>query len=261
MFQQHEIKLWDDPAIESTLKLFPAPDAKPGAPRPLVLVLPGGGYYVRAPHEADPIALWLNSLGLHSAVCHYRVNPHKHPAQINDAQRAIRILRHNAAAWGIDPARIGVLGFSAGGHLACCCANFGDDGLADGDAISRAPSRVNALVACYPLVSFTGDFIRQNYAFNFFGPDPDPALVQKFSVERTVNPQNPPAFIWFTAEDTLDGRHALAYASSLTAQQIPFALHVYPHGVHGLGLAEKHEGTVRNWTRDCAEWLAEINWK
>jgi len=260
MDETRELKLWDDPAVESTLKLFLNPGAGPGEPRPLVVVLPGGGYYIRAPHEADPVAQWFNRLGFHAAVCHYRVVPHRYPAALSDAQRAIRTVRHNAAAWGVDPNRIGALGFSAGGHLACCCANFGDDGLPEGDAIARTPSRANALIACYPVTSFIAEFAHFGSRDAILGDEPDPELVHKLSVENTVTPQNPPAFLWHTAEDNLDVRNPLIYASALAAAKIPFALHVYPRGPHGLGLAETHATSVRNWPRDCAEWFAEINW-
>ena len=122
----------DERALEVPL-LKPFLLDKRATPRPLVIILPGGGYGGRAGHEADPIAQWLNGLGLHAAVCHYRVFPWRHPVPLHDAQRAVRLVRANAAEWGVDPDRIGILGFSAGGHLACSVANFGDDGDTNGD--------------------------------------------------------------------------------------------------------------------------------
>ena len=259
MNEQREIKLWDDPAAEPVMKLFLTASA---TPRPLVVVLPGGGYCMRAAHEADPVALWLNRIGLHAAVCHYRVRPNRHPIPLMDAQRAIRTVRYNAHAWKVDPKRVGVLGFSAGGHLACSCANFGDDGLADSDAIGRAPSRVNALVSCYAAISFTAEFKHPGCGENLLGPSPDPELLHRLSLENSVTPQNPPTFIWHTSDDaSVCSRHSLAYARALAAHKIPYALHVYPRGPHGIGLAETFDGTARNWPRDCAEWFAEIGWR
>ena len=120
------------PGMEQHERAKETPHAKlfllEGGPvRPLMVVLPGGGYGCRAAHEADPVAEWFNGLGLHALVCHYRVFPWRHPAPLSDAQRAVRLARHHAAAWQVDPARIGVLGFSAGGHLAASVANFGND--------------------------------------------------------------------------------------------------------------------------------------
>ena len=228
-------------------------------PRPLVIVLPGGGYSGRAPHEADPIALWLNELGLHAVVCHYRVFPWRHPAPLEDAQRAVRLVRLRAEEWGVDPERIGILGFSAGGHLACSVANFGDDGIG-GDAVARTPSRVNALIACYPVVSF-GACAHVGSCRNLLGENPDPELLRRLSLENTVTPRNPPSFIWHTTDDNcVPVRNSLLYAEALGRAGVSFTLHVYPHGRHGLGLARDAAGTVSGWTNACAAWLRELGW-
>lgn len=231
-----------------------------GPPRPLVIVLPGGGYGGRAAHEADPIALWLNGLGLHAAVCHYRVFPWRHPTPLDDAQRAVRLVRSQAQAWGVDADRIGILGFSAGGHLACSVANFGDDGIA-GDAVARVSSRVNALIACYPVISF-GTFTHSGSRINLIGDTPAPELVHRLSLEQTVTPQNPPAFIWHSADDPgVPVQNSLLYADALSRAGIPFALHVYPHAPHGIGLGRDFCGTVRGWSDACAAWLHECGWR
>jgi acetyl esterase/lipase len=231
-------------------------------PRPLVVVLPGGGYGTRAPHEAEPVARWLNGIGLHAAVCHYRVAPWRHPVPLGDAQRAVRLARTNAAAWGVDPDRIGILGFSAGGHLACSVANFGDDGdPCAADPVARASSRVQALVACYAVVTF-GEKGHRGSCVNLLGDPPDPALKARLSLETTVTPRNPPAFLWHTAEDAgVPPENSLLYARALAAAGVPFALHVYPKGRHGLGLAADAPGSVRRWPDDCAAWLAELGWR
>ena len=231
-----------------------------GPPRPLVVVLPGGGYSGRAAHEADPIARWLNGLGLHAVVCHYRVFPWRHPVPLEDAQRAVRLARSRAAAWNVDPARIGILGFSAGGHLACSVANFGDDGV-DGDDVARLPSRVNALIACYPVVSF-GAFTHSGSRINLIGEAPAPELVHRLSLENTVTPHNPPAFVWHSADDPgVPVQNSLLYADALSRAGVSFALHIYPHAPHGIGLGRDFPGTARGWTDACAAWLHERGWR
>lgn len=238
--------------------LLPAAD---GRPRPLVVVCPGGGYLRRAPHEADPVAVWLNGAGVHAVVCHYRVYPWLHPAPLMDAQRAVRIVRAHATEWGVDPGRIGVLGFSAGGHLACSVANFGDAGeAASSDPIARMSSRVDALISCYSVVTnglkgHAGSFQ------NLLGDHPDPALWRRLSLENSVTPAHPPTFIWHTANDgAVPIDNALCYAHALAEAKVPFALHVYPNGGHGLGLARDFPHTPRRWTLDCEAWLRELGW-
>ncbi len=230
-------------------------------PRPLMIVLPGGGYFIRAAHEADPPAQWFNGLGMHAAVCHYRVHPWRHPAPLLDAQRAVRLARANAAAWRVDPSRIGVLGFSAGGHLACATANFGDDGdAAAPDPVARFSSRVGALVAGYPVIS-AGPSGHAATFRNLLGENHDPALRERLSLERTVTPANPPAFLWHTADDNgVPVANSLLYAQAMADARVPFALHVYPRGPHGLGLARDFPGLPRRWTLDCEAWLRDLGW-
>jgi len=239
-------------------KLFLLED---GQPHPLMVVLPGGGYGGRAAHEADPVAEWFNGLGLHALVCHYRVSPWRHPAPLSDAQRAVRLARQQAAAWRVDATRIGVLGFSAGGHLACSVANFGDDGDAGAaDPVARQPSRVQALVSCYSVIS-TGRQAHRGSFENLLGKTPEPALLRRLSLETSVTPRNPPAFIWHTADDGgVPVANSLLYAQALSDAQVPFALHVYPHAPHGIGLGRDFPGTAREWTRACETWLQELKW-
>ena len=252
----------DEPAPREIpcLKPFILP-TEDGRLRPLVVVCPGGGYRGRAPHEADPVALWLNGLGLHAAVCHYRIFPWLHPTPLLDAQRAVRLVRTQAAAWGVDADRIGVLGFSAGGHLACSVANFGDDGDASSDdLVARASARVQALIACYPVVTNSDQGHAGSFQ-NLLGEHPDPALWRRLSLESSVTPANPPTFIWHTANDgAVPVANALLYAQALADVRVPFALHVYPDGRHGLGLARDCPGSVRGWTLACEAWLREIGW-
>jgi acetyl esterase/lipase len=226
-----------------------------GDPVAAVIVCPGGGYAHRARHEAEPVAQWLNSLGLASFVLEYRVAPYKHPQPLNDAQRAIRIVRARANEWSIDPKRIGILGFSAGGHLACCAATMFDSGKPDAtDPIDRESSRPDLLIACYAVVSLF-DHPHLGSRKNLLGDNPDESLVKEMSPETRVTPQTPPAFIWATANDgTVPVQNSLSLAQALAANKVPFALHIFPNGKHGLGLAPQNPD-VHKWLDLCADFL------
>lgn len=243
--------LAEDAAIPRLTPYLPATPAR-GA----VIVCPGGGYGRLAPHEGEPIARWLVGLGLAAFVLEYRVAPHRHPVPLGDARRAIRLVRARAAAWGLAAPRIAILGFSAGGHLAASAGVLHAPGdPASADPIERASSRPDAVILCYPVITF-GDQRHQGSADNLLGPDADAGARDAVSLERHVGPDTPPAFLWHTADDaSVPVEHSLLFAGALRAQGVPFALHVYPHGRHGLGLANE-EPPVATWTALCAQWLA-----
>ena len=226
-----------------------------------ILVFPGGGYANRADHEGEPIAQWLNQIGLSAFVVHYRTAPVKHPYPLMDAKRAIRLVRYYAAEWNLDPERIGVLGFSAGGHLvstACTHFDYGDP--ESEDPIERISSRPDASVLCYPVISM-GEYRHHGSMANLIGEEPDESLRKSLCSERMVNEQTPPAFLWHTADDgAVPVENSLMYASALSRNKVPFELHVFPHGRHGLGLAEGEAGSSQ-WTALCAEWLREIGFR
>jgi acetyl esterase/lipase len=226
--------------------------------RGCVIVCPGGGYHFRAEHEGAPLARWCNRLGLHGFVLDYRVKA-RSPASLHDAQRAIRTVRHRAAEWRVDPARIGILGFSAGGHLAASASTLFDEGQPGAtDPIDRHSSRPDASILCYPVITaYAGR--HQGSIATLLGEEPwDEAARARVSLERQVGPRTPPAFLWHTSDDgPVPVSNSLGYAGALAAQRIPFALHVFPHGHHGLGLASE-EPTVAAWGPLCARWLAEI---
>lgn len=227
--------------------------------RPCIIVCPGGGYGGLADHEGEPVARWLCGLGLAAAVLRYRVAPYRHPAPLADAQRAIRTVRANADAWAIDPARVGILGFSAGGHLACCAATIQEDALPPGDAIDRLSSRPDALIACYPVVSF-GKLGHTGSKKRLLGEPPDERLIEQLSLENRVGPHVPPTFLWHTASDkAVPVQHSLLLADGLARHGVSFALHVFPTGAHGLGLAGDHP-TVSQWPDICGRWLRELGW-
>jgi len=243
----------DIPAISA----YPVQERGRGA----VIVIPGGGYGVRADHEGEPIALWLNDIGIPAFVLRYRVAPYKHPAPLNDAQRAIRYVRHHAQQWGINPDKIAVLGFSAGGHLTASTGTHFDEGTPDAeDPIERGSSRPDAIVPCYPVITLKSPFNHEGSLLNLLGENPDPALVEALSCETRVKPDTPPAFVWHTADDeAVPAENALLFAGALGRNKVPYELHVFESGRHGLGLAEE-EPRVATWTELCGTWLIKQGW-
>ncbi|EFM12647.1 esterase/lipase-like protein [Paenibacillus curdlanolyticus YK9] len=220
-----------------------------------VIVCPGGGYEFLADHEGGPIAQWLNENGIAAFVLKYRVAPYKHPVPLMDVQRAIRLVRLRAAEWNIDASHIGILGFSAGGHLASTAATHFDDGQAEAaDPAERLSCRPDVAVVCYPVISM-GEFRHNGSRENLLGHNPTEAEIALLSNELQVTPSTPPAFIWHTMEDDIvPVENALLFASALRRNGVPFELHVYEREGHGMGLAE-WEPSARTWPNLCAEWL------
>jgi len=208
----------------------------------------------------EPIARWLNTLGVSACVLDYRVRPYRHPIPLGDAQRAIRTVRHRAKAWRMDPKRVGILGFSAGGHLAGSAATLFDAGDPQAaDPVDRHSCRPDAAVLCYPVLTF-GEFRHDGSMRNLLGPQPDPALRERLSLEKSVTAKNPPTFLWHTSDDpVVPVENSLLFAAALRKHQVPFELHVFPHGPHGMGLGTGKRGQkapeVRQWTDLCAVWL------
>ncbi|TXK85511.1 alpha/beta hydrolase [Paenibacillus sp. N3.4] len=255
------IELWPEAARESegsanagcpSLSLYPVSGE---GLRAAVIVCPGGGYGNRAYHEGEPVAQWLNGLGISAFVLNYRVAPYKHPTPLQDAQRAIRMVRHHAEEWGIDSNRVGILGFSAGGHLASTAGTHYDAGNTQAeDPIEKQSSRPNLMVLCYPVITF-GEFTHVGSKHNLLGETPEEALVASLSNETQVTSDTPPTFLWHTADDpAVAVENSLLFAGALSRHKIPFDLHVFESGVHGIGLAENHpEASL--WPELCARWL------
>ena len=223
-----------------------------------VVVCPGGGYQVvAADHEGKQIAEWLNSFGVSAFVLQYRLGPrYRHPVPLQDAQRAIRIVRSRAQEWGVDPKRIGILGFSAGGHLASTAATHFDDGRADAaDPVERQGSRPDFAVLCYAVISLYDPPAHSGSRRNLLGDPADPALVQLLSNDRQVTARTPPTFLWHTADDAaVPVASSLLFFEALTKAGVPGELHVFPHGRHGVGLAPG-DPALFQWPRLCAVWM------
>lgn len=241
-------------AVDDLPRLTPYLPA--GEARGAIVVCPGGGYRVRAAHEAAPVARWLVSLGIAAFVLDYRVAPYRHPAPFLDARRAVRLVRHHTTAWGLRSPRIGIIGFSAGGHLAATVATHFDSGVATAtDPVERRSCRPDALVLCYPVISCT-QHQHHGSLTHLLGPEPSPQLLTQLSLETQVTAGVPPAFLWHTADDpSVPPEHSLLFAAALRRHGVPFALHIFAHGRHGLGLA-LDDADVGIWVTLCARWLA-----
>jgi acetyl esterase/lipase len=223
-----------------------------------IVVCPGGGYWLKAEHEGRPIAEWLNRLGISAFVLDYRVAPYRHPYPSMDAKRAIRFVRHHAQTWGIDPEKIGILGFSAGGHLASTAGTHFDYGMPDAeDPVDRISSRPDAMVLCYPVVSF-GKYRHEGSMINLLGEAPDAAMQELLSNEKQVGKDTPPTFLWHSADDdVVPVENSLFLAEALSRHKVNCELHVFPKGQHGAGLAEDNP-QLSLWTTLCENWLQSI---
>lgn len=237
------------------LDVFPVSSIHPTSG---VIICPGGAYQMRAEHEGAPVASWLNQIGITAFVLHYRVAPYRHPVPFLDAQRAIRYVRHYARQLNIDPYRIGILGFSAGGHLAATTGTHFDQGDPFAkDPIDRESSRPDIMVLSYPVITLNEVYTHQGSVKNLLGENPSEVLRYNLSNETQVRPFTPPAFIWHTADDAaVPVENSLMFANALSRYKIPFELHVFETGQHGLGLAASHP-LAYIWTQLCENWLRQ----
>jgi acetyl esterase/lipase len=241
----------------SVLRAYPAPADR--ATGTAVVVCPGGGYRLHATdHEGQQVAKWLNRIGVSAFVLHYRLGAqHPHPAPLQDAQRALRHVRAHAGALGVAPDRIGILGFSAGGHLASTAATHFDAGdPAAADPVERVSSRPDFAILGYPVISLSEPFRHDGSRRNLLGARADdPELVEALSSEKQVTAETPPSFLFHTGED--DGvpvENSLAFYAALRGAGVPAELHIYQLGPHGVGLAPG-DPVLGSWTERLADWL------
>ena len=223
-----------------------------------VVICPGGGYaHLAMDHEGFQIADLYNQRGMAAFILKYRLGPrYHHPAMLDDAQRAIRYVRTHAAGFGIAPDKIGIMGFSAGGHLASSAATHFDAGDAGAtDPINRAGSRPDFLVLCYPVISFTTPYTHKGSMKNLLGDNPDPKLVEYMSSEKQVTDQTPPAFLFHTNSDTgVPAENSVLFYLALRAHKVPAEIHIYEQGNHGVGLAPGNP-ILRTWPARLEDWL------
>jgi acetyl esterase/lipase len=237
--------------------VYPAPADK--ANGTAVVVCPGGGYGgLASSYEGHDIARWFNTFGVTGLVLDYRHRGkgYGHPAPLQDAQRAIRLTRANAEEWHVDPKRVGIMGFSAGGHLASTAATHFDTGDPKAkDPIEQQSCRPDFAILCYPVIALGQPFGHHGTQQNLLGKNPDPALVASLSSARQVTPETPPTFLWSTWEDhVVPAENSIVFFQALKRAKVPTELHIFARGRHGLGLAKGTPGTEL-WPDLCRAWL------
>ena len=227
-----------------------------GKSHPCMVIVPGGGYTHRAEHEGEPIAKWLNNRGINAFVVDYRVEPYSYPAPVVDIKRGIKYRRFYSKKFNILPDKIGVMGFSAGAHATCLAVEYYDENeYTPTDEIDKVSSRPNACVLCYPVITMNDEFCHTGSKERISANNP--ALYEKLSCEKNVRDDMPPVFMWHTFEDmSVPVRNSLEMSLALKNKSIPFELHIYPSGRHGLGIVKcaDVEGTNK-WTDAFENWL------
>jgi acetyl esterase/lipase len=223
-----------------------------------VIVCPGGGYQVlMMNYEGRQIANYLNSMGVMAFVLKYRLGPkYHHPVELDDAQRAIRMLRSHATEWHIRADHIGIAGFSAGGHLAMSASTHFDFGQAGAsDPVDQVSSRPDFSILGYPVISLVEPWTHQGSKRNLLGDNPNPDLAKSLSGEQAVTKETPPTFIFQTNEDTVvPPENAVYYYLALRKAGIPVAMHVFEKGPHGVGLA-MGDPALSEWSKLLTNWL------
>jgi len=265
MQEPQTVRLWDGPApgalgdtdVDTPTLTVYMPTNTTG-PMTAVIVAPGGAYQGLAMnHEGRQPANFFNGLGVAAFVLKYRLGPkYHHPTELGDAQRAIRLVRSRATEWHLAPDRIGIMGFSAGGHLASSASTHFDAGKPDApDAIDRAGSRPDFAILAYPVISLVEPWTHQGSKNNLLGPNADPALARELSSETQVTAQTPPTFIFQTnADKTVPAENSLYYFLALRKAGVPAELHVFKDGAHGLGLALQ-DPALAEWPKALANWM------
>lgn len=229
-----------------------------GATGAAVVVCPGGGYgNLAMQHEGEAVAQWLNDHGIAAFVLKYRVSPYRHPVMLNDAKRMVRTVRARADEWGIDANRIGILGFSAGGHLASTVLTQFDEGNPDADdPVERVSARPDFGVLIYPVITFIEEkFVHKGSRRNLLGENPDPELIQAMSSEKRVTQDTPPTFLVHSYQDeAVPAENSILFYLAMREAGISGELHIYEKGAHGFGLAP-NDPVLSSWADRCIDWF------
>ena len=269
------IRLWEGDAPGAlgqtdhdipTLTLYlPVSDKASGT---AIVICPGGGYGGLAGHEGEGYAKWLADNGVAAFVLKYRLGSkgYRHPVMLGDVSRAIRLVRSHAAEWKLDTQRVGVMGSSAGGHLASTAVTHFDAGQADAeDVVERQSSRPDFGVLCYAVISMEDGVTHGGSKANLLGKDPDPKLVELLSNEKQVTKTTPPCFVWSTQEDkAVPVTNSLRFVTALQQNGVAYDFHVYQKGGHGIGLSEGKNGAaagdIHPWGKDLLFWMRQNSW-
>jgi acetyl esterase/lipase len=238
------------------LSIFIPKETKPN--QTAVVICPGGGYtHLAFDKEGTKVAEWFNSLGIAAFVLKYRMPTdltmkNKNVGPLQDAQEAIRYVRQNAAKWNIDPNKVGILGFSAGGHLASTASTHYDDKVYE--SAYKVSARPDFSLLIYPVISMENEITHKGSQTNLLGENPSKELIDSFSNEKKVTSQTPPTFLIHATDDTVViPENSINYYLALKKNGVSAELHIYEKGGHGFGLGVAD--TSKFWTRDCAEWL------
>ena len=267
---QKEELLWPDGAPgakgneegdKPTLTIYLPPKEKnTGA---AVVICPGGGYgFLAMDHEGYQIAQWLNSLGAAGFILKYRHRNsgagYGHPVPLQDAQRAIRMVRSRAIECNIDPNRVGILGFSAGGHLTSTAGTHFDKGISDAkDPVDRVSCRPDFMILIYPVISFTEWYAHSGSRQNLLGDNPDKNMLESLSNEKQVTAETPPTFLVHADDDNgVPPENSIYFYLALRKAKVPAEMHIYQRGGHGFGLGKK-DSAASGWPVCCAGWMKE----
>lgn len=210
------------------------------------IVCPGGGYGgLATTYEGTEICEYFQSLGITACMLKYRLTPYKHPIMLGDAQRAVRVVRSKAEEWKIDPQKIGVLGFSAGGHLVSTLGTHFDAGRPEAqDPVDRLSCRPDLLVLCYPVIAMGTEYGHKGSEKNLLGENPDPKLVASLSNHTQVTAETPPTFLFHTGADTgVPPENSVLFYMALRKAKVPAEMHIFQNGPHGVGLGKKEPTT------------------
>ena len=228
-----------------------------------IVILPGGGYqHLSMQKEGSDVANWLAGAGVTTFVVRYRLGPrYRHPTMLGDAQRAIRTVRARAAEWGVDPRRLGVIGFSAGGHLASTSGTHFDAGNASSaDSIERVSARPDFMLLIYPVITMRDSLTHGGSRRNLLGTAPTPELVRLLSNETRVSPETPPTFLVHSTDDkAVPVENSLLFYEALKRNGVRAEMHVFEHGGHGFGLAPR-DPVLSAWTTMCEAWMRRHGW-
>jgi acetyl esterase/lipase len=244
-----------------TLTLFPlSPPARNGSSA--LIICPGGGYdHLSLENEGNAVAKWANSIGVVAFVLRYRLVEYGHPAPLRDVLRAIRLVRSRAKELGVNPERIGVLGASAGGHLAACAATLYDapEGKTGAD-LDKVSARPDFAVLLYAVVSMKEPYVHQGSRKSLLGANPAPELLDHLSPELQVTKDCPPVFIVHTEEDrAVSDFNSIQFYEALHKARVPVEMHLYEKGPHGFGM-RKDLGQTSEWPQRCMEWMRSHGW-